>query len=409
MEAYISGQLAKHEKRHATRAMSSIQSGNYEFAASLGKLLATRNDGVNLFFSPASISMAIAMCHMGADGETEQQMKDVLFGKESTEQEVQQWAQSTLALQSEIKDQGIALKFANRLYAAKKYPLKNEYIQEVVRVFKSKTLTVDFAKNAEKIASEINQWVEEITNKKIQNLVPPGCLTSDVALVIINALYFKSPWFNQFSEHMTQKKKFHSSPSEQIDLDMMHMTDDGLWFEDHEVQVLEMAYAHREASMILILPKEIYGLRNVLQNLDGKKLLKWINNMTNEKVQVQIPKFKIERSFQLNDPLKCLGIKDAFGFDSSDFSKMIDDPKIKVKISEVLHKAFIEVDEKGTEAAAATMVKVVAMCCSAKIDRREPKRFVADQPFLFLLTAGRNDKRVVLFLGQYYGKDNDEM
>uniref|UniRef100_A0A915HKB8 Serpin domain-containing protein n=1 Tax=Romanomermis culicivorax TaxID=13658 RepID=A0A915HKB8_ROMCU len=304
--------------------MSSTQTANYSFAIQLGKVLASKNDATNLFFSPASISLAIAMCHRGACGETEREMKNVLFGEGATNEQIQHWVEKALSLEAQNEYKNTTLKFANRLYTGQKYTLRKQYVRDVVDIFKS----------------------EAVTNKKIRNLVPLGSLTADVALLLINALYFKAAWFKQFADNATQKKKFEISTVEKIDLDMMQMTDGKMWFDDDEVEILEMTYAHVGASMILILPKERHGLKNLLRDLNSEKLFKWLNSMNNEKVHVEIPKFKVEQSFRLNEPLKSLGIRDAFDFGTSDFKNMVDDPKIQIKISEVLHKAFIEVGKK---------------------------------------------------------------
>uniref|UniRef100_A0A915HZ33 Serpin domain-containing protein n=1 Tax=Romanomermis culicivorax TaxID=13658 RepID=A0A915HZ33_ROMCU len=240
-----------------------------------------------------------------------------------------------------------------------------------------------------------------ITNHRIKDLVPKGLLNAETSTLLVNALYFKGIWYDEFDVEKTTKKNFYSSPDHTVEIDMMHMNENEMYYENDQVQLLSLKYEHCSAKMIIILPKEKFGLKKVMDQLNGSTLRRWISELDKKEVHMQIPKFKIEQSFNLNESLRKLGLSLPFT-DDADFSAMVEGTKIK--ISDVVHKAFIEVDEKGTEAAAASFAKMVP--CSLFISNEGPKIFTADHPFLFILKAGRyeQDQDTILFMGKFYGR-----
>uniref|UniRef100_A0A915JNN0 Serpin domain-containing protein n=1 Tax=Romanomermis culicivorax TaxID=13658 RepID=A0A915JNN0_ROMCU len=339
------------------------------------------------------------MCYLGADGQTKSQMKSKLYGSGPEDDDVKAWSRKILKFAGE-KGEEYKLRFADRIYLNEKFRLKDNYVDSMGKVFNASVLNGNFETDAARITQEINSWVEKVTENKIKNLVAPDVLDARTVMLLVNALYFKGVWEDKFYERSTKKQDFYVSENRKVQVDMMRLREDKGYYEDQEVQVLELGYLGSQVSMTIILPKVKNGLKNVLQGMDGRKLSTLVESVSFETVIIELPKFKMENSFNLNNALMKLGISEAFT-DDANFSKMT---ATSVKISEVVHKSFIKIDENGTEAAAATYVKVVP--ASARFPPPTPKKFTADHPFLLLLTVGgRNDKEI-LFIGEFYGTRN---
>ncbi|OGO75052.1 MAG: hypothetical protein A3K41_05620, partial [Chloroflexi bacterium RIFOXYD12_FULL_57_15] len=330
-----------------------------------------RKEG-NLFFSPYSISVALAMTFAGARGETESQMARTLHF--DLDQENLHVAFS--ALQEKLAEAetagGVQLKIANSLWPHVGYPFLKSYLDLVLKHYGVSITPVDYKNDTEGARQIINAWVEEETEKKIRELIPKDILDSLTRLVLTNAIYFKGDWDVQFTANDTKQENFWS-PQEQFAIPMMTRKGKYRYKESSDLQILELPYVGGKLSMLVLLPRKKDGLPILENQLTADFLSKATKDLWELDVVVHLPKFKVEAAFTLNDPLITLGMPDAFG-DKADFSGM--DGAKELYIGFVIHKAFIDVNEEGTEAAAATAVVMQRQAFS------QPIEFRADHPFL---------------------------
>ena len=362
---------------------------NSSFSLDLYQLL--REEDGNIFFSPYSISVALAMTYGGARGDTESQMARVLHFDLNREYLHAAFS----ALQEKLAEAetagGVQLKIANSLWPHVGYPFLKSYLDLVLKYYGVSITAVDYVHDTEGARQTINAWVEKKTETKIRDLIPKGILDRLTRLVLTNAIYFKGDWAAQFDPDKTRRDDFWS-PQKQTKVPMMTCKGEYRYKETSELQILELPYAGDKLSMLVLLPREKDGLPNLERQLTPDFLSKATKNMWEEQVTVHLPKFKIEAAFTLNDPLISLGMSDAFDMDKADFSGM-DGLKKWLYISYVLHKAFIDVNEEGTEAAAATAVVMQMKGVSM------PTIFRADHPFLFLIRERETGS--ILFIGRF--------
>ncbi|XP_013167065.1 PREDICTED: antichymotrypsin-2-like isoform X2 [Papilio xuthus] len=280
---------------------------------------------------------------------------------------------------------GVTLNVANKVYLMEgNYDLNEQLKEDAVKVFDASFEKVDFS-NGAAAAEIINKWVESKTNDKIKDLISSDSLNSDSRLVLVNALYFKGTWKKQFDPSNTLDQPFNVDMEKTVMVPMMYLEDNFTYGESQELgaQLLKMHYVGEKASMLIVLPNEINGLDGVLKKLaDGYDLMAEVDNMFNTKVQVTIPKFKIETEIDLCDLLPKLGIKAIFDSANSGLTKVLNTDE-KLYVSKAVQKAFIEVNEEGAEAAAATAMGI--MLCSAMIGEPPVPRFDADRPFLTVI------------------------
>jgi serine protease inhibitor len=368
-------------------SVETVVRGNTEFALALyQKLRAVEG---NLFFSPYSISTALAMTYAGARGDTEIQMAQALHFL--LDQELLHPAFAFLeAKLGDIGRKGhIQLRVANALWPQKGYALLEEFLAQTKQYYGVRVTTVDYG-DAETARCTINAWVEEKTENKIQEVIPPGLLDDLTRLVLVNAIYFKGNWASQFDQSLTSDAPFRVTPDEQVQVPMMSQVHGFRYREGDGLQVLELPYAGNDLSMVVLLPREIGGLAALEERLTVENLGRWTSGLWQSEVQLFLPRFEITFPFRLDDTLKSMGMVDAFGGDA-DFSGM--DGTKSLCIGAVLHKAFASVDEEGTEAAAATAAMMQAMGLPLP-----PPTFRADHPFVFLIRE--NSTGSILFLGR---------
>jgi len=388
-----------------------IVKGNNEFALELyAKLL--RREG-NLFFSPYSISTALAMTYAGAQGETESQMAGVLHfptsqGKakvassepnERTMGTAWEHKRFSSAFGRIIKDLNAGgekgkyeLRVANALWGQKGYGFLKEFLSLIETDYGGCLNEVDFVTAAEAARKTINEWVENQTNSRIKNLIPEGVLDSMTRLVLTNAIYFKGNWARQFKKEKTQNAPFTLLNGNKVDVPMMNQTADFNYIQTESFQGLELPYVNDELSMIILLPKKLNGLPELEGTVTINNLSKWLNELRKREVIVFVPKFKMTSQFGLADVLKAMGMTNAFVRDVADFSGI--NGKRDLFISAVIHKAYVDVNEEGTEAAAATAV-VISLTSAGPT---QTPVFRADHPFLFVIRD--NHSGSILFIGR---------
>jgi serine protease inhibitor len=369
-----------------------VAKGGNEFATELYARL--RSDKpTNLFFSPYSISTALAMTYAGAEGETKDQMAKVLHFPLPEAKLNPAFATLRKLLNDSEETPGFQLRIANRLWGQKGFHFMPEFLQVTKADYGAKLGLLDF-KQAEAARETINSWIEEQTNDKIQNLIGPGVLDASTRLVLTNAIYFKARWMHEFSKDATTDAPFHVSVSQQIAVPTMHQTHRLRYSQSNGVQLLELPYGENSSlSMLILLPKAIDGLGDLEKRLTSENLQKWSAGLQTRLVKVDLPKFKTTSQFSLGGVLESMGMSLAFS-DKADFSGMSTEERLF--ISAVIHKAFVDVNEEGTEAAAAT-----ASAAGEKAMRprpEEPVEFRADHPFVFLIRDNRTQS--ILFLGR---------
>jgi serpin B len=377
--------------------------GNNQFAFDLYARLRSKEG--NLFFSPYSISTALGMTYCGARGQTESQMAGVLHfpviakpGTELSSTLVPDRKQFASAFAEIIKDLnsrgekgGYELRVANALWGQKGFEFLEEYLELIESNYDGKLNEVDFVRAAEAARRTINKWVEKKTNNKIKNLIQKGVLDPMTRLVLTNAIYFKGNWARQFKEDNTKEAPFTLADGKKVDAAMMNQTAEFGYMETESFQGLELPYVDDELSMIILLPNEIDGLDEFEKTLTVENLSKWLSRLYKRKVVVSVPKFKMTSQFSLASVLKSMGMTDAFS-SNANFSGI--NGKRNLFISAVIHKAYVDVNEEGTEAAAATAVGI-------KLTSIGPSRtpvFRADHPFLFLIRD--NHTNSILFIGR---------
>ncbi|MDP8262728.1 MAG: serpin family protein [Candidatus Ancaeobacter aquaticus] len=352
-------------------------------------------DEGNLFFSPYGISSALAMTYAGARGNTAVQMARVLAF--TLPPEKLDPAMLELMGMLHAMDNGYQLFVANALWAQTGYAFRPEFLTVIDKYYSAGFKEVDYndATEREQTRQKINTWTAENTGNKIIELIKPKVLDEGTRLVLTNAIYFKGMWRFPFKAKSTEEDSFNVSPQEPpVRVPMMHQTGKFKYAEDQDVQILEMPYAGGGLAMVIVLPRSFTKMRDVRDAL-SRDLDSRLARLSARKVQVSLPRFKVEKECILNEPLIELGMVYAFDARSADFSGMTSDPA-GLYISKVIHKAFIEVNEEGAEAAAAA---AVLMNVSARSSvRQTPTIFVADRPFFFLIRDTRTG--AVLFMGR---------
>lgn len=386
-------------------AVKSVAGASNTFAFDVYEAIRDREG--NLFFSPASISTALAMTSAGAGGETKEEMLAVLHLAE-VKQPHAGFSALLALLNSRGERNGYLLSTANRLWGAESYPFKDEFLKLTRRRYRAELESLDFS-DPEQARAIINEWVAEQTHDKITELIDSGTLNERTRLVLTNAIYFKGGWDEEFDKEDTKPEPFYLSTTRRaggvrtkanntVDVPMMHQQDSFHYTEDEFVQVLELRYRTGDLSMVIVLPKEKDGLAAVEETLAPSIFDGWIKEMDDyELVKVYLPKFKLRSRLSLVNTLKYLGMSSAFESQKANFAGISSENGLF--LSKVVHEAFVDVDEKGTEAAAATGVADTAAAAIAiDSDPPEPIIFRADHPFLFVIRDNRSG--VILFIGR---------
>ena len=349
----------------------------------------------NLFFSPYSISMALGMVYAAARGNTAAQMaKTMHFSPDQPEANKVCGALNAQILAAGQK-KAMELNVANALWTEKSYPLLKEYLEAIRTDYQGGIRQVDFLHSPESARETINGWVEEQTKDKIKDLLPPGAIDAATRLVLANAIYFKGTWESPFMKELTQELRFTLLDGNEVKVPMMHRTDYFGYADEAGLQVLEIPYKGGELAMIILLPSKDKTLEDFEHSVTRDKLGQWVEKLEMREVVVFVPRFKMTSDIRLRTALIGLGMTDAFSPSQADFSGMTGNNK-DLFIGEGFHKAFVEVNEKGTEATAATGIGMLA---GMPQKRPAPSLvFRADHPFLFLIR--HKPSNCILFFGR---------
>ncbi|MCK5522295.1 MAG: serpin family protein [Thiomargarita sp.] len=378
--------------------ISTVSDGNSTFAFELYTQLNANNSG-NLFFSPYSLSIALAMTYAGAKGETATQMAEVLHFPKEQVHTAFHLLQGQVKVLNE-KNNNIELRTANALWGQKAYPFLESFKKTLKKNYEAQVEEVDFIRQHRVLHNKINAYVETQTNNKIKDLIKPGIIKALTRLVLVNAIYFKGNWATPFDKEKTENSPFWITSNNSVEVPMMNQKSHFNYMDYDGIQLLELPYAVQETkhfgfsddklSMIILLPKARDGLDKLERLLTVENLDRWLERLYWLKVKVSLPKFKINTGFELSKTLASMGMPDAFN-EKANFSGM--DNTKELYLTSVIHKAFVDVNEKGTEAAAATAVMGMTRGMSPP-----PPTFRADHPFIFLIR--HNSSGSILFMGR---------
>ncbi|XP_043117306.1 leukocyte elastase inhibitor-like [Puntigrus tetrazona] len=432
--------------------MERLSGANTQFSLNLFKKISEGNASKNVFYSPISISSALAMVSLGAKGNTAAQMFKVLGFTSPTEpsaatpgshqqaqkpqmlcgvkdqhepsvtqqtqkfeippqlkkcptqavQTEEQIHSSFNKLTSELNKPGApyVLSLANRLYGEQSYQFVEKFLNDAKRYYDAGLEEVDFKKKSEAARVDINKWVEKKTQEKIKDLLPQGSIDSMTKLVLVNAIYFKGNWEKKFPKEATRDGQFRLNKTQTKPVKMMHQKSKFplALIPEIDSQVLELPYVGKNLSMLIILPNKIQdettGLQKLEKALTYEKLMEWTkpSKMLQQEVQVSLPRFKMEETYDMKSLLISMGMEDVFDGKKVNLSGMT--PNNDLVVTKVIHKAYVEVNEEGTEAAAATGVVISTMSIPLP-----PKTFTADHPFLFFIR--HNPSNSILFYGRF--------
>lgn len=365
---------------------------NNAFSFDLYKEIAKKEQG-NIFYSPFSISTVLAMTYAGAKGKTAEEMASVLHFDINTPEFHRKYGAYLTALEMYANDR-IELGVCNRLWLDKTMLLLDQFIEQNRTTYGASIEHVDFMNQFEKARLKINTYIAEKTKNRIQDLLPPGSINSDTRLVLTNAIYFKGDWLYKFDTTQTRVENFSIQPGEKIKTAFMHQKKYFSFHENYRYKMIKLPYKGDKHSMVIVLPNhttDLESIANEMNQASFANLTAWYR----PEVEVSLPKFSMTLSLSLGEILQNMGMKQAFTM-GADFSGITD--MSALLISDVIHKAFIEIDEKGTEAAAATAVITVVTSSSSQQSIEPPKTFIANHPFLFYILD--NETQSILFAGR---------
>jgi serpin B len=367
--------------------------GNNAFALDIYRTLSTQ-DG-NLILSPFSISLALAMTYAGARAETESQMAGTLHfdlpqGRLHPAFNALDQDLATRGEAGADEMEPLQLKIANAVWAEQTYPFLQEFLDLIASNYGAGIHLADFINQFEAVRQEINDWVLDRTEEKIKDLLPEGVLNPDTRMVLVNAFYFQADWLSQFDANDTFDSPFHLLDGTEVTVPMMHRGLSVPYFQGDGFQAVELPYAGDTAAMVIVVP-DPGNFEAFEASLSPARLDETLNRMQPTSAMVALPKFSFESQFNLSDVLKSMGMMDAFEAGNADFSGMT--AKNDLFISDVIHKAFVAVDEEGTEAAAATAV-IMEAASAPMYD----VTLTIDRPFLFMIRDMPSGQ--ILFIGR---------
>ena len=357
------------------------------FAFGLFAQVISEDYGENVVLSPLSAKLALAMAYNGASGETEEAMAGVLDLEDMSLEEVNEQL-GNLMLSLEQADEDVLLEIANSMWANQDYALNQEFVERCRESYGAEVANLDFS-DPESPAT-INAWVKEMTHDKIEEIV--GDLYPELALILINAVYFNGKWEVPFEASNTEDGDFNLLDGGTVNVPMMHRWGEFSYYEDEGLQMVSLPYGEESGgrmSMYVVLPREGRDYDEFLDTLSEADWEEWMDMFADREGELVLPRFKVEYEKELSDALKAMGMEPAF---QGGFEDMLDDGD--ARISKVLQKTYIDVNEEGTEAAAATSVEMEA---TAAMPEEEPFEMIVNRPFFFSIRD--NQTGAILFMG----------
>ncbi|XP_041037552.1 neuroserpin [Carcharodon carcharias] len=359
-------------------------------------LRSIEKDG-NIFYSAFSIANALGMVELGAGGTTLEQIQHVMgynYMQKGEEFDLL-WE---LSQSMKADSQQYVMKLANSLFVEKGFQLSDKFLQMLKKYFSASVENIDFSQPSS-VADHINEWVQNQTNNKIPNLLSPKDFNALTRLVLVNAIYFKGNWKSQFRGENTRTFPFTKDDESEIQISMMYQQGDFYYGEFSDgsneaggvYQVLEMPYIGDKMSMMIVLPRQEVQLATLEPLIKTQLINEWASSVKKQKVEVYLPRFKVMQNIDLKEVLAGLGISEIFGVDA-DLSAMIATEKKDLCISKAIHSSFIEVNEEGSEAAAASEMIAVSRMMVLN------PQVIADHPFFFLIRNRRTG--TILFMGR---------
>ena len=373
-----------------------LVAANSDFAVRLYKRVVKFIDDENTFMSPFSVSTALAMTSGGARGKTFNEMYRVL-GFDGSNYDVHEGFRNLLQKFNSSTNDDCTLTLANRLFPDEKFKLVSAFVDMTTEKYAAKVKLLDFAGKPDESRRYINKWAADATEQTIKNLLAVGDITSQTALVLANAIYFKGSWLMPFNKNLTAARPFYVSKEDSVNITMMQTTGKFHFIVNHELKCnfVELPYVGTDFAMVLVVPQEKDGLPAIEQQLNGTVLRAAIDSMQERTVMVNLPRFNITQRVNLVETLNNMGIHDLF-LGSADLSGLAQNAA-GLFVSGVIHKAYISVNEEGTEASAATAVVV---------SRAMPLQVNADRPFLFLIREKSTGS--ILFMGRLIEPPKDD-
>lgn len=372
------------ENKASKAEASIVTDANNEFALKLYSYL-SKNKGENVFFSPWSISTAFSLVGEGARGDTAEEIRTTFSLPDDSEKN--RLAYKTVQSDLNRPHSEYSLDVANAVWVKQGYDIKQEYLDVARTYYDGHIENVDFTKNGVDI---INDWVRSNTNNKIEKILESGSTDDMTALVVTNAIYFKGEWVYQFNPDYTSTSDFHIDDKQTVKAQMMELTFKQLnHMQNDMLEIIELPYKGDRISMLILLPRQTDGLAMIEQNLSTENLASWRGEMSETGIAVFLPRFTAETTYDLNGILQEMGMSVPFDMAQADFSGINESDNIY--IGKAVHKAFVDVGEKGTEAAAATGIE-------ARFTSGPPAVFRADHPFIFVIED--NETGNILFIGR---------
>ncbi|MBU5616386.1 serpin family protein [Psychrobacter sp. TAE2020] len=370
--------------------IAEVVTANNQFAIAMYKQIEGKSEQAddNVFFSPYSLSTAMAMLYAAAEGETKQQIQKTFH---YPSMDILNPNSAALYNQFNKPNPGYKLATVNDLWMQQGLTPTKSYIDTVQRYYSGQVTAVDFEGSPDPARQSINKRIAEKTNQLIPELLPRGSIKSDTAVVLTNAIYFKGDWTLPFTAERTSAQPFYNDIGRASSVQMMRQQSYFDYYEDKHIQVVQLPYKGDDLSMLVVLPKFNHKLamQQLDKSLSATKVKQWSSGLVRQEVNLHLPKFKLDARYQMKTLLANMGMPKAFQ-NNAEFNLYADGPPIK--LDEVYHQAVVTVDEKGTEAAAA------AGAVGMYVGMSYPVEFKADHPFMFIIKDNKTD--AILFLGQ---------
>jgi len=390
--SYSLGSSDENESQHVGEIIETVNDFGFDLLKSFHHEQKLKDD--NLFYSPTSIVVSLAMVFLGSGGNTAHQLAKTLKWYSHEFEDVHLALKSLQEAIKESEHDNLELKIANRIWGHEHLDETAEFQESPLTFYNTRIAKVDFKESYERAREEINRWVEETTARKIRGFLPPGAVNQDTRLALINAIYFKGTWLHAFKPEKTHHARFYTGSDREnvVEVEMMSRTSKHSYFVDKEndCKVIELPYSGDDISMLIALPSEIDGVSQLELVINSEMMSQWIMSLENTTVKVSLPKFILSQHFELKEVLNKLGIIDLFVPGIADLSGISSVESLYV--SHVIHKAHININERGTEATAASGVVM------QKRSLDMPPEFYANHPFLFIIY--QKTSSAILFMGR---------